>query len=124
MGRVLIYQSNDDTFRLNVRFQDESVWLTQQQMAELFNTTKQNISLHIKSIYSEGELLPQATVKKYLTVQNEGEREVRRSIDYCFRSLFLIHPAHRKVIHSPLLSSMQIMPVGCLTSGMPPTATT
>ena len=82
MGRVLIYQSNDNTFRLNVRFQDESVWLTQQQMAELFNTTKQNISLHIKSIYSEGELLPQATVKKYLTVQNEGEREVRRSIDY------------------------------------------
>ena len=81
-GRILIYQSKDDTFRLDVRFQDESVWLTQQQMAELFSTTKQNISLHIKNIYSEGELHPEATVRKYLTVQNEGEREVRRSIDY------------------------------------------
>ena len=81
-GRILIYQSKDNTFRLDVRFQDESVWLTQQQMADLFNTTKQNVSLHIRNIYSEGELVPEATVKKYLTVQNEGEREIRRSIDY------------------------------------------
>jgi hypothetical protein len=77
-GRILIYQSKDNTFRLDVRFQDESVWLTQQQMADLFNTTKQNVSLHIRNIYSEGELVPEATVKKYLTVQNEGEREIRR----------------------------------------------
>ncbi|WFN33468.1 virulence RhuM family protein [Methanogenium sp. S4BF] len=81
-GHILIYQSKDETFRLDVRFEDESVWLTQQQMAELFQTTKQNISLHIKNIYSESELLPQATVKEYLTVQTEGAREVKRTIDY------------------------------------------
>ena len=81
-GQIMIYQAKDETFRLDVRFEDESVWLTQQQMAELFQTTKQNISLHIKNIYSEGELFPQATVKEYLTVQTEGGRNVKRPIDY------------------------------------------
>ena len=81
-GQILIYQAKDETFRLDVRFEDESVWLTQQQMADLFQTTRQNISLHIKNIYSEGELLPQATVKDSLTVQMEGGRHVRRSIEY------------------------------------------
>ena len=82
-GQIMIYQAKDETFRLDVRFEDESVWLTQQQMAELFQTTKQNISLHIKNIYSEGELFPQATVKEYLTVQTEGLREVSGLI-YCY----------------------------------------
>ena len=81
-GHFLIYQSKENEFKLDVRFEDESVWLTQQQMAELFNTTKQNISNHIKNIYTESELLPEATVKKYLTVQIEGGREIRRAIDY------------------------------------------
>lgn len=81
-GHFLIYQSKNENFRLDVRFEDESVWLTQQQMTDLFHTTKQNISRHIKNIYSEGKLRLEATVKKYLTVQTEGNREVRRSIDY------------------------------------------
>ncbi|MDY0190324.1 MAG: virulence RhuM family protein [Desulfuromonas sp.] len=81
-GQFLVYQTENGTLKLDVRFEDESVWLTQQLMAELFQTTKQNISLHIQNIYEEGELSPEATVKKYLTVRTEGKREVQRQLDY------------------------------------------
>lgn len=81
-GQFLVYQAEDGKLKLDVRFEDESVWLTQQLMADLFQTTKQNISLHIQNIYEEGELVPEATVKKYLTVRSEGNREVKRLQDY------------------------------------------
>ncbi len=82
MGQFLMYTDEDGTLKLDVRFENESVWLTQQLMVELFQTTKQNISLHIQNIYEEGELLPEATVKEYLTVQTEGKRAVKRMLDY------------------------------------------
>ena len=81
-GEVLVYQTEDGRVKLDVRLVDETVWLTQQLMAELFQTSKQNISYHVQSIYEEGELAPEATVKKYLTVQQEGARQVRRQLDY------------------------------------------
>lgn len=81
-GQFLIYQAEDGMLKLDVRLQDESLWLTQQLMADLFQTTKQNISLHIQNIYEEGELAPEATVKKYLSVRSEGGREVKRLLDY------------------------------------------
>jgi len=81
-GQFLVYQAEDGHLKLDVRFEDESVWLTQQLMADLFQTTKQNISLHIQNIYEEGELVPEATVKKYLTVRSEGNRQVKRMLDY------------------------------------------
>lgn len=81
-GQFLVYQSEDGKLKLDVRLEGETVWLTQQLMAELFQSSKQNISHHISSIYEEGELLPEATVKKYLTVRMEGEREVKRLLDY------------------------------------------
>ena len=81
-SKILIYQSDSGEVRLEVRLQDETVWLTQNLMAELYQTTKQNISLHIQNIYEEGELAPEATVKKYLTVRREGSRTVRRLLDY------------------------------------------
>jgi len=81
-GQFLIYQAEDGKLKLDVRFEKETVWLTQQHMAELFQSSKQNISLHIQKIYEEGELLPEATVKKYLTVRSEGNREVKRLLDY------------------------------------------
>ncbi len=81
-GQLLLYQAEDGKLKLDVRIEDESVWLTQQLMVELFQTTKQNISLHIQNIYDEGELLPAATVKKYLSVRKEGSREVKRQLDY------------------------------------------
>ena len=79
-GEIVMYQP-DETIRLEVRIEDETVWLSQQQMAELFKATKQNVSLHIKNIYDEKELMESATVKDYLTVRQEGKRIVRRHIN-------------------------------------------
>ena len=70
-SQFLVYQAEDGQIKIDVRLEEETVWLTQQQMADLFQTTKQNISLHIQNIYEEGELVPEATVKKYLTVRSE-----------------------------------------------------
>ena len=81
-GEFLVYSTEDGALKLDVRLENETVWLTQQMMAELFQTTKQNISLHIQRIFEEGELHQEATVKKYLTVRREGRREVKRMLDY------------------------------------------
>ncbi len=81
-GQFLVYQTEDGKLKLEVRLEDGSVWLTQQLMADLFQSSKQNVSHHISAIYEEGELLPEATVKKYLTVQTEGNRQVKRLLDY------------------------------------------
>ncbi len=81
-SQLIIYQTEAGETRIDVRFQDETVWLSQQLMAELFQTTKQNISLHIINIYEDQELLPQATVKEFLTVQKEGSRQVRRKVEF------------------------------------------
>lgn len=80
-NEIILYQP-DSTVKLEVKVENETVWLSQQQMAELFQATKQNISLHIRNIYKEGELDEESTVKEYLTVQNEGKRKVQRSISY------------------------------------------
>lgn len=81
-GEVLVYQAEDGKIRLDVRLEDETVWLTQQMMAELFQSSKQNISHHVQAIFAEHELEPGATVKKYLTVRREGNRDVRRELEY------------------------------------------
>jgi hypothetical protein len=81
-GQFLVYEAEDGRVKIDVRLKDETVWLTQQLMAELFQATKQNISLHIQSVFEEEELTPGATVKKYLTVRWEGQREVKRLLDY------------------------------------------
>ena len=79
--RTIIYKSNENSdFQIEVLVEDETVWLTQGQMVELFDSTKQNISLHINNIFKEGELHAGSTVKEYLTVQKEGERRVKRKI--------------------------------------------
>jgi hypothetical protein len=80
LGQMLIYR--DGGLQLQVRLDGETVWLTQLQMAELFQTTKQNISLHIVNILEEGEQSREATVKEYLTVQQEGARHVRRMVEH------------------------------------------
>lgn len=81
-GEFLIYRSDDGAVKLDVRLENETLWLTQQMMAELFDTTKQNISQHILSVYNEGELLADSTVKKFLTVRQEGKRQVKRELEY------------------------------------------
>ena len=82
MERIEIYKTADGVTQVEVKFEEESVWLSQQQMAALFEQSKQNMSLHIKNCFNEGELERQATVKEYLTVQKEGERRVNRKIEY------------------------------------------
>ncbi len=81
-GEIALFQTEDGHTRLQVRLEAETVWLSQAQMADLFQTTKQNVSLHIQNIYEENELRQDRTVKEYLTVQSEGGREVKRCIEY------------------------------------------
>ncbi len=80
-NEIILYQP-DETLKLSVRVEDDSVWLNQAQMSELFEASKQNISLHINNIFKEGELDPISTVKEYLTVQTEGKRNVQRRISF------------------------------------------
>lgn len=79
---IILYQTEDNDTRIDVRLWNETVWLNQQQMAELFQTSIPNISMHIKNVYDEGELEKLPTVKDFLTVQKEGQREVSRNIEY------------------------------------------
>lgn len=81
-NEIIIYQTQDGQTKIDVRLENETVWLTQNQMAELFQTTKQNISSHIKNIFEEGELSENSTVKDYLTVQQEGNRKVSRNVSH------------------------------------------
>ncbi len=81
-SQLIIYQTESGQTKIDVRFRDETVWLSQQLMAELFQTTKQNISLHIANIYEDKELAPQTTVKDFLTVQKEGNRQVTRNVEF------------------------------------------
>ena len=78
----LIYQDDNGVSNVNVRFEGEDVWLTVEQLQSLFQTTQQNVSLHINNIYEDGELDETRTHKKYLLVRNEGARSVKRSISH------------------------------------------
>ena len=82
MNEIIIYKTPDQRTEIEVRFEDETVWLSQVQIATLFKQTKQNISLHINNCYKEGELVKKATVKESLTVQKEGKRTVNRKLEY------------------------------------------
>lgn len=81
-NNIIIFKTEDEQIKVDVRFYDESVWLTIDQMAELFERNKSTISRHIKNVYDDKELLPESTVAKFATVQNEGGRQVERLIDY------------------------------------------
>ena len=75
---IIIYNTEDGKAKINLQYEDGTVWLSQLEIAELFQTTKQNVSKHVKAIYSEGELEESATVNYKLTVQKEGNRKIRR----------------------------------------------
>ncbi len=81
-SQFIIYQSEDGQTRLDVRFVDETVWLTQALMAELFSTTPENVLMHLKNIFSDGELEQNATTKDFLVVRQEGSRQVKRSLKH------------------------------------------
>ena len=81
-GEIIIYRAEDNTVQLDVRMENETVWLTQKQMADLFGVKKAAISKHVSNIFSQGELIPEATVSKMETVQIEGKRTIVRYMDY------------------------------------------
>ena len=81
MNDLILYTTDDGRTQIKLRAKDQTVCLTQLEMAELFDATKQNISLHLKNLFEEGELDPTATVKESLTVQIEGSREVQRPVN-------------------------------------------
>jgi len=93
-GEIVLYQPEDTSIQIEVRIEEDTVWLTQSQLVELFNSTKQNISLHINNIFKEGELERDSTVKEYLTVQTEGSRKVKRTIT-CYNLDVIISVGYR-----------------------------
>lgn len=80
--RMVLYHTDDNDTAVDVVIQNDSIWATQKSMAELFNCTADNISLHLKNIYAEGELDPEATTENFSVVRQEGSRNVRRNIDF------------------------------------------
>lgn len=79
-NNIILYQDDNEITRVSVRFADEDLWLTQNQLAEIYCTTKQNISQHIDNILNDGELDQNRTVKEFLTVRQEGNRHVQRKL--------------------------------------------
>jgi hypothetical protein len=77
---IILYQTEDGRTRIQCRFENETIWLTQAQMAELFQTTPQNVTLHLKALFAEGELSEEATCKESLQVRQEGSRDVTRRL--------------------------------------------
>ena len=89
MSELILYTSDDGQTRLHLRVETETIWLSQLEIAELFQTSKQNVSLHAKNIFDDNELVAEATVKESLTVQSEGNRQVKRKISYYNLDLIL-----------------------------------
>ena len=87
-SQILLYQTEDGRQRIEVRLQNGSVWLSQKLLSELFGVGVNTVNYHIKEIYKEEELRPEATIRKYRIVQTEGERQVFREVD--FYGLWLI----------------------------------
>ena len=81
-SQIIIYKAENGQTKIDVRFENETVWLTQNALAELFQTTKQNISQHIKNIFEEGELKPDSVVKDFLTTAADGKNY---ATNYCLR---------------------------------------
>ena len=81
-GNIIIYQSEDGGVRIDVRLEEQTVWLTQQQMADLFGSSRTNVVEHIKHIFEDEELNEEATCRKFRQVRQEGNREVTREIPY------------------------------------------
>lgn len=82
VGQFLIYPAENGTLKIEVRLENETVWLNQQHMADLFQTSQQNISLHLQNIFEERELQREATHKEFLLVRREGSRDVQRKVDF------------------------------------------
>jgi len=81
-GQIFLYQTEDGKVSVNVRFENETFWMTQKALAELFDTTVANINIHIKNILDDDELTADSTIKDFLIVQTEGSREINRKVQF------------------------------------------
>jgi hypothetical protein len=81
-GEFLLYETEDGRTRVECRFVDDTLWLTQALMGELFQVKVPTINKHLKTLYADGELFPEATIRKFLIVRHEGSRQVNRSLDH------------------------------------------
>ncbi len=81
-GQFLVYATEDGQVKIDVRLHGETAWLTQAHMADLFQTTVPNISMHLRNVFAEGELRPEATIQEFLIVRQEGGRRVSRSVEH------------------------------------------
>ena len=97
-GEFLLYTTADGRIRIETRMQGETVWLNQKQLSELFQTSVPNINMHIKNIFDEGELSPEATIQDFLTVRREGSREVQRNLT-CYNLDMIISVGYRIKSH-------------------------
>ena len=89
-GKILIYQNEKGDTRIDVYFEEDTIWMTQRSMAELYQTSPQNITQHIGHIYEDGELDEEATCKNYLQVQTEGDRQVKRTPKFYNLDMILV----------------------------------
>ena len=81
-SEIILYQTEGGNTRLEVKLENNTVWLTQKQMAELFQTTIPNVNMHLRNVYAEGELQAEATLKEFLIVRPEGNRQVSRAVEH------------------------------------------
>jgi len=81
-NKLILYNDDEGRVSVNTRFADEDVWLTQEQLATIYQTTQENVSMHISNIYEDKELEKEGTYKKFLLVRQEGKRQVKRNIDH------------------------------------------
>ncbi len=98
LSQFIIYQSEDGQTKLDVRFVDETVWLTQGLMAELFQTSTDNISLHLKNIYAESEIDENSTTEDFSVVRHEGARQVKRKLKHWITASASLKPCKTKYI--------------------------
>ena len=103
-SQIIIYQTENGQTKIDVRLENETVWLTQKAMADLFQTTIPNINMHFKNIFEEGELESNRTIKDFLIVQLEGKREVNRTIVF----YNLINSFKKPNFVNPLVNTFKI----------------
>ena len=120
---TFVASTGESDASFEMRYEDENIWLTQKMMAALYDVTKQTISQHINRIYADGELTPEATVKKYLTVQTEEKRQVSRSQDHynLQRIIAVGFKVNKKIICSQMnilnASYSRFVKFGCRSAG-------
>lgn len=102
---LILYQTEDGRTRIECRFEDETLWLTQKQMAELFQVTPQAITMHLQTIYAEGELREEATCKEFLQVRSEGNRSVSRKVGWCQFANEDLLPPFTRAARLPMLDA-------------------